>query len=135
MIRFPIYSQPYATSSFVPQDVDIISHMMIARLHGGATLTTYVWFYSMVRNHGPWDYKQGKPQFENFGNFHFGAVGTAAGIPDGVLLRAAGVAQIVAGTSDPIEFAKYHAVDSYGDDPVDQSWIRAGIDYARKCGF
>ncbi|WP_331397586.1 polymorphic toxin type 44 domain-containing protein [Enterobacter quasihormaechei] len=41
----------------------------------------------MVRNHGPWDYKQGRAQFANFDNFHYGAVGAAAGIPDGILLR------------------------------------------------
>lgn len=35
---------------------------------------TYVWFYQMVRNHGPWDFKQGRAQYANFGNFHFGAV-------------------------------------------------------------
>lgn len=96
---------------------------------------TFVWFYQMVRNGGPWDYKQGKRQYANFGNFHYGAVGAAAGISDGVLLRGAGVAQILAGTSNPTEFAQYHSGDSYGDDPVDQSWIRAGIDYARRSGF
>ena len=53
-----------------------------------------------VRNGGPWDYKKGQPQYESFGNFHYGAVGTAAGIPEAVLLRAAGAAQIKAGTSE-----------------------------------
>ncbi|AFM59799.1 hypothetical protein EKN38_24035 [Enterobacter sp. WCHEn045836] len=109
--------------------------MVIARFHGGASLMTYVWFYQMVRNHGPWDFKQGRAQYANFGNFHFGAVGAAAGIPDGVLLRGAGAAQILAGTSDPVEFAKYQDAFAYGDDPVDQIWIRAGIDYARRSGF
>lgn len=27
---------------------------------------TYVWFYQMVRNHGPWDFKQGRAQYANF---------------------------------------------------------------------
>ncbi|MGY5367739.1 type VI secretion system tube protein TssD [Enterobacter oligotrophicus] len=66
---------------------------------------------------------------------NYGAVGAAAGIPDGVLLRGAGTAQILAGTSAPVEFAKYQDGNSYGDDPVDQLWIRTGIDYARKSGF
>ncbi|PAN93624.1 hypothetical protein CIW64_02735 [Enterobacter cloacae] len=109
--------------------------MVIARFHGGASLMTYVWFYQMVRNHGPWDYKQGRAEYANFGNFHYGAVGAAAGIPDGVLLRGAGTAQILAGTSDPVEFAKYQGAYAYGDDPVDQLWIRAGINYARRSGF
>lgn len=134
-MRFPVYSTPYDISSFAPPGVDVVSHMVIARLHGGASLMAYVWFYQMVRNHGPWDYKQSHPQYANFGNFHYGAIGAAAGIPDGVLLRGAGAAQILAGTSNPVEFAQYHAVDAYGDDPVDQSWIKAGIDYARRSGF
>lgn len=33
------------------------------------------WFYSQVKNRGPWDFKQRGPQYENFGNFHYGAVG------------------------------------------------------------
>ncbi len=53
---------------------------------------TYIWFYQMVRNHGPWDYKQGRAEYANFGNFHYGAVGAAAGIPEGILLRGAGTA-------------------------------------------
>ncbi|MGS7225061.1 hypothetical protein [Enterobacter cloacae] len=52
-----------------------------------------------------------------------------------MLLRGAGAAQILAGTSDPVEFAKYQDAFAYGDDPVDQLWIRAGIDYARRSGF
>ena len=134
-MRTPLYSTPYDISSFSPPGVDVVSHMVIARFHGGASLMTYVWFYQIVRNHGPWDFKQGRAQYANFGNFHFGVVGAAAGIPDGVLLRGAGAAQILAGTSDPVEFAKYQDAFAYGDDPVDQSWIRAGIDYARRSGF
>ncbi|MEP9089402.1 hypothetical protein [Enterobacter cloacae] len=77
-MRTPLYSTPYDISSFSPPGVDVVSHMVIARFHGGASLMTYVWFYQMVRNHGPWDFKQGRAQYANFGNFHFGAVGAAA---------------------------------------------------------
>ncbi|MEP8649488.1 hypothetical protein ABKV57_05510 [Enterobacter hormaechei] len=56
-------------------------------------------------------------------------------MPEGILLRGAGTAQILAGTSDPAEFAKFQNNNNYGDDPVDQLWIRAGIDYARRSGF
>ena len=134
-MRIPNYTPPYEIASFSPPGINIISHMVIARLHGGPGLMTLVWFLMMVRTNGPWDYKDMGTKYENFGNFHYGAVGAAAGISDGVLLRAGGVVQIISGTSDPIEFAKYHAVDSFGDDPVDQTWIRAGIDYARRSGF
>jgi hypothetical protein len=61
--------------------------MMMARFHRGPSALTYSWFYQQVRRHGPWDYKQRGKGFESFGNFHYGAVGHAAGISDEVLLR------------------------------------------------
>ena len=94
----------------------------------------YSWFYVKVRNGGPLDYKKGQPQYENFGNFHYGAVGAAAGIPEAVLLRAAGAAQMRAGTSEE-SFGYFWADAPYGDDPVDQVWIKAGIDYAKSKGY
>lgn len=72
----------------------------MARFHRGPSALTYAWFYQQVRGHGQWDYKQRDRQFESFGNFHYGAVGHAAGIPDEVLLRGAGWAQSRAGTTD-----------------------------------
>nr|WP_314482717.1 bacteriocin [uncultured Pseudomonas sp.] len=65
------------------------------------------WFYKKVRNRGDWDYKQLGPQ-----------------------LRAAGAAQLVSGTSQA-DFDAWWAEAPYGDDPVDQAWIKAGIDYAK----
>lgn len=94
----------------------------------------YTWFYGKVRNGGPWDYKKGQPQYQSFGNFHYGAVGTAGGIPEQVLLRAAGAAQMRAGTSDAT-FGSFWGDAPYGDDPVDQVWIKAGIDYAKAKGY
>jgi hypothetical protein len=66
-----------------------------------ATPSTYYWFYQKVRNGGPWDYKKFDPYFAAFGNFNFGATGTAAGIPANILLMGAGWAQDRAGTSKP----------------------------------
>lgn len=57
--------------------------------------------YERVRNGGPWDYKQHKRAYADFGNFHYGAVGYAACIPAKILLIAAGAAQWKAGTSRP----------------------------------
>ena len=92
------------------------------------------WFYTKVRNGGDWDYKQRGRQYASFGNFNYGAVGTAAGISENVLLRAAGAAQSVAGTSKT-EFDKWWSEAPYGDDPVDQVWIKAGIQYATSKGY
>ena len=42
-----------------------------------------------------WDFKvHHGSSFENFGNFHFGAASAAAGLPQGVALRSAGLIQI-----------------------------------------
>ena len=34
-------------------------------------------FIELVKTHGEWDYKQISPNFQNFGNFHFGVVASA----------------------------------------------------------
>jgi RHS repeat-associated protein len=85
-------------------------------------------FYDAVKNGGEWDYKQQGHQYEDFGNFNFGATGKAAGFPDFVLERGAGWAQTQAGTSDP-NWGNPLGKAPYGDDPKDQAQIKAGIDY------
>ena len=91
-------------------------------------------FYNNVRNKGPWDLKQqteyqGTFQFNEFviqtqdiGNINFGYTGKALGLPDWVLLAGAGVAQMLAGTSN---FSFVMA--SNGDDLRDQMYILYGI--------
>ncbi|UVL56947.1 polymorphic toxin type 44 domain-containing protein [Pseudomonas sp. B21-035] len=64
----------------------------------------------------------------------YGACGTAAGISPNVLLRAAGWAQSRAGTSDS-GFGKWWGDVPFGDDPQDQEWIKAGIEYAKSFGY
>lgn len=99
-----------------------------------ATASTYYWFYQKVRNHGPWDYKQENQNWAQFGNFNYGAAGTAAGIPKEILLMGAGWAQSRAGTSKP-EWGKWHEKPPYGDDPTDQRAIQEGIKYAIQSGY
>ena len=86
------------------------------------------WFRDQVRNGGPWDYKQQGRQYENFGNFNYGATGRSFGFPSSILLRAAGRAQERAGTSDP-KWGRWYGRAPYGDDPVDQANIQNGIQY------
>jgi hypothetical protein len=92
----------------------------------------YLAFYNLVRNKGPWDYKQQGSSYQNLGNFNYGATGAAAGIPDQVLLRIAGYAQQKAGTSMPAWGGPLGS-SPYGDDPDDQKLIQQGIDYYNKC--
>lgn len=87
-------------------------------------------FYEAVRNNGPWDYKQQGSQYEEFGNYNFGATGAATGwFPGNILNRGAGWAQGRAGTSDPAwgEFWDWPTTTNFGDDPWDQYWINEGI--------
>ena len=118
-----------------PPDVSIdknIEHVLQLKdyLYGHGATFLLSWFYSKVKNKGEWDFKQLGRQYADFGNFHYGAVGTAIGLSEGVLLRAAGAAQSIAGTSKE-EFDKWWSEAPYGDDPVDQVWIKAGIEYAK----
>tara|TARA_R110001583_G_scaffold195251_1_gene370892 strand:+ start:35 stop:1174 length:1140 start_codon:yes stop_codon:yes gene_type:complete len=85
-------------------------------------------FYNSVRNGSVMDYKQLGPQYAEFGNYNYGAIGRALGIPSQVLKRGAGWAQIQAGTSDD-SYGHYLGFAPYGDDPADQVQIGAGIDY------
>ncbi|MEX6677850.1 polymorphic toxin type 44 domain-containing protein [Pseudomonas sp. W2Oct36] len=94
------------------------------------------WFYYKVRNGGPWDFKQKHPEWENFGNFHYGAVGRGGQLPDQILLRAAGFAQQDAGTQSTEEdWGVWYWRAPYGDDPKDQYWIMQGIEYAKSKGY
>jgi uncharacterized protein RhaS with RHS repeats len=88
-------------------------------------------FYNNVRNKGPWDYKQQGSQYQDFGNFNYGATGYSAGL-SAILLPAAGWAQSRAGTSKPA-WGSWYGKAPYGDDPADQEMILAGMRYAR-CG-
>jgi hypothetical protein len=89
---------------------------------------TYLWFYSQVKNKAPFDFKQVAPQYADYGNFHYGALGASLGIPSFVLLRMAGWAQINAETSNKT-WGFYLGAAPYGDDPDDQLQIQKGINY------
>ena len=100
----------------------------------GGTSFLFSWFYTKVRNGGAWDYKQKGRAYEAFGNFNYGASGTAAGISADVLLRGAGWAQARAGTGKP-EYGSWWLDAPYGDDPRDQQWIKKGIEHAKLNGY
>ncbi|WP_411704285.1 polymorphic toxin type 44 domain-containing protein [Edaphovirga cremea] len=113
---------------------NIMEAKMRGMCKGMATPTTYYWFYQRVRNRGPWDYKQKNRSWADFGNFNFGATGYVAGIPPEILLMGAGFAQSMSGTSRP-SWGHWYGKLPHGDDPIDQKWIKQGIDYARQHGY
>lgn len=92
------------------------------------------WFYNQVNDYGPWDYKRQGAQYTNFGNFNYGATGSAFGFPPIVLYMAAGWAQQrTPGKSLP-QWGKWYSGFPHGDDPNDQYWIQRGIQYYQcKC--
>jgi hypothetical protein len=124
---------------FQPPGINVDIHMKLAsdqwELHPDYA-AFMIWFYYKVRNGGPWDFKQIDGKYENFGNFHYGAVGTAGGLPEELLLRAAGYAQKRAKTQSKTEdWSEWHGVSPYGDDPRDQPWILKGMRYAEIRGY
>ena len=96
-------------------------------------------FYKNVRNGGKWDYKQQDKNLADFGNFNYGATGSAIlngnhigptpkGLAEQTLLRGAGWAQGRAGTSTE-EWGHWYEDAPYGDDPQDQEYIQEGINW------
>jgi RHS repeat-associated protein len=134
----PHYTDPQGLSSckssppvpLAPPGAYVGANIEEARGHNNFPLNLK-WFYDMVKNMSPWDYKQKGSQYADFGNFNYGVTGRAAGIPGDTLLRAAGWAQKKAGTSKR-EWGDPAGKPPYGDDPRDQCFIQQGIDYYDK---
>jgi hypothetical protein len=140
--KSPQKDDPCANVPVAPPGVDVnknISEAREQRRHATNTLNVsgeHRWFYNQVKNKGPWDYKQQGKQYQDFGNFNYGAAGIV--IFDGTtLLREAGRAQIAAGTSKPEWGYPGSRVNPlggkppYGDDPADQALIQKGIAYTQ----
>ncbi len=87
----------------------------------------------MVTDGGPWDYKTG-PENQDFGNWHYGLVGTVAGLDSPLLEWAAGLNQMGKPSS---RYGEGNALSippqwPYGDDPRDNGWIRKGVSYTKR---
>lgn len=124
----------YEIPAHIPPGANIDENIRKAESHW----LNFLWFYSQVQNRGPWDYKQLGQEYADFGNFNYGASGYAAGFSVATLLRAAGWAQVRAGTSSPgwVEAVTLPQAllgiggkPPFGDDPRDQFWISEGIKY------
>lgn len=111
----------------IPTHVDYEGAVAECREHAGE----HLWFALQVQPKGRWDFKQYHRKYENFGNFFYGYVGLAAGMSKEKLLRMAGVVQVWKGTSNE-EWGKPGNDPPYGDDPIDQYWIKRGIEKYEK---
>jgi RHS repeat-associated protein len=105
----------------------------------GNYLVPNTWFYNMVRNRGPWDFKNNSgKQYEAAGNFNFGAVGYAVYREGRFPLVGAGWAQTRAGTGMPqwgspgsYPVSTKDASGFFGDDPKDQFWATQGVQFGQ----
>lgn len=127
-----------------PANADVDANMRLMKLAAGWNpLGKYPAFYLLVKTDGPWDYKNqpshgANPQYDAFGNFNYGAAGTALGLDSYTLQNEAGLAQplnsggqgIPGHPGDPSS-----GTPPYGDRPQDNAQIRAGIAYAHSKGY
>lgn len=116
--------------------VNLHDHMLRSALMAASApiVARLTWFKDKVDYRNPWDIRYAFPHSddpaatENYGNFHYGATGAALGIPEFVLMRAAGWAQKQTPNTNKT-WGHYLGSSPYGDDPNDQEWIKKGINY------
>lgn len=106
-----------------PPGVSVFDNMDYARGIGWPE------FLANVQNKGAWDYKRQGRQYENFGNFNFGATGWALGVPDNAAERAAGYYQEYRGAGGGT--SHFYAGAPYGDQFTDNQQIQLGQALAR----
>jgi len=79
------------------------------------------------------DYKQYGDEYREFGNFNYGAVAYALGLPPTAILGGAGLASALSylkhGTLPPSSWGNIFTGPPYGDNPGEQNEIRRGIGY------
>lgn len=139
------------TQSNLPDYTDALNKVLVKNASSGKIIeqsfsppSTLNYFYDMVKSNGEWDYKleenwvrdikvdylgnDGKFIYngkvttaEDFGNIHYGFVGTAMGFSPEILFIGGGYAKV--GISFKIFFEPY-----YGDDVNDHLAVQRGID-------
>ena len=110
-------------------------------------LPNSIWQYGRTHNTN-FVFNKKKLSAEDVGNLNFGVVAKAYGVPEKTALIGAGLYQIYSGTSssewikiqitptslytpsgDIIVINSFRLQSPYGDDPVDQYWIKRGYNY------
>lgn len=124
-----------------PPGVNIDENIWEAEEHTAYSLSGDIWLYNHVHGGAQWDFKQLGKEYEDFGNFHYGAVGAAMGYTLDTLQRMAGWAQIRAGSANgtfgenPGLFGSMFGVGGvapFRDDTRDQAQIVKGYEYYEK---
>ncbi len=128
----------------VPPNVNLQKDVEEAQNADGYVLSgsKFFWFRDKVKTGGDWDYKSPRSgdnvnniQYEDYGNWHYGYIGTATGISSNFLEQQAGVEQQKQGTSktnwgnpsSPYGLNPFGGSGTYGDDPRDNAMIKDGV--------
>ncbi len=94
----------------------------------GKIVAPFVWFRDVCCWSSPWNYNAIGREYDDFGTFDYGATGVALGIPNNVLLGAAGIAKNLnywsKGQSNP------YLDQPLWNDPQKMDMIVQGINYA-----
>jgi hypothetical protein len=129
-----------------PANADVDANMRLMRLTADLNpLGKLLAFRLLVQTDGPWDYKNqpkhgANPQYDAFGNFNYGATGTALGLDSYTLQNEAGRAQPKGPNGEGKEKTgmigiPQSGIPPYGDRPQDNYWVRQGIAYAHQKGY
>jgi hypothetical protein len=111
-----------------PAGVSVDSNINVAQDYSYLNPGADAAFVQLVRNHGLWDYKRQGSEYEDFGNFNFGATAAAMGFPEYIAQNGAGIYQQLFGASragSGFPFFKW----PYGDDKKDAGHIKDGYKY------
>jgi type VI secretion system secreted protein VgrG len=120
----------------LPPGVDLEDEIEIAEEHSRFQRSAPAWLAEMTRPGGAWDPARHGERYGAYANFHLGVVGKAMGIPEGVLLRHAGMRRKERGDAKP-EWGDpgngvWGGTYPYGADPEDQAMVKKGIAYYGK---
>ncbi|MEQ1544564.1 polymorphic toxin type 44 domain-containing protein [Methyloglobulus sp.] len=112
----------------------------LAQTAGMTLAQKFEWFFAQVMPFGSMDYKnyadyKNSQAAQNFGNFNYGVVGTALGIPIEILDRFAGYAQVGADIFLDLKLPNAPWGSDFGDNPGDQAKINEGIAWAESNGY
>ena len=127
---------PCPTPPPAPPGVDINTNLAIAQDYSWLNPGSDLAFLSITGHAGVWDYRTNLgQQFDDFGNFNFGATAAAMGFPYYVAQNAAGLYQGDPSTGSGTPFLTW----PFGDDLPGALQIQAGYAYVRarsagKCG-
>jgi hypothetical protein len=86
------------------------------------------WFAEKELPNKAWDYKTQGQRYDAFGNFNYGAVGAALGLPSYLLQTAGGALSTILRTNNQ-KYGKWYHPPLYGHAPAKSTAISAGIEY------